>query len=113
MGAVTATCPHCGGALGGPAVHRSELERQLGDAGRAADLRDRAQRVNKLTGVPLGDGFYAYMGYVWAKCRIRKPAKCFMTGHEIPAGGMAYRQLSEVKDRDLRIAADWWEKIQP
>lgn len=109
---MSANCPHCGGALDAPAAHRGELERQLGDATKAARLRERAQTREYAcygdVAARLDAEFIAWRGYVWAKVRARKPATCCVSGAVIPAGGWAWRQLSEVRDRDLRVAAGVW-----
>jgi hypothetical protein len=106
---MTASCPHCGGALDAPVAHRGELERQLGDPARAAMLRTWAQAC---PGVPerWGD-FIAWRGYVWAKVRVRKGACCCVTLAEIPPGAWAWRQLSEVRDRDLRVSVEAWAHL--
>lgn len=105
---MSATCPHCGGSLtvATTAKHRGELERQLGDAGRADALRREATATPDGPPRAIYMGFIAWRGYVWAKVRLRKPARCEYTNAEIPAGAWAWRQLSEVRDRDLRVSAE-------
>lgn len=107
-------CPNCGHDLGGDR-HRSELERQLGDAARAHSLRRQAIEMKGDWATVLVSGerrFMAWRGYVWAKVRVRKPATCAVSFLEIPAGAWAWRQLSEVKDRDLRVAAEVWAQYE-
>lgn len=105
-------CPHCGGALGAPSsnVHRGELERQTGDQQLAHELRERAAGVGEKP-IRISAEFIAWRGYVWAKVRLRKAAACVATGVGLPAGAWAYRQLSEVRDRDLRVSADAWKSL--
>ncbi|MFD3263171.1 hypothetical protein [Phenylobacterium ferrooxidans] len=107
-------CPHCGGELSAPAAHRGELERQLGDASAAANLRERARSADGNHGkaVRLADTeFVAWRGYVWAKVRVRKAGTCCISAAAIPPGAWAWRQLSEVRDRDDRVHADAWADL--
>lgn len=110
------TCPHCGGVLLTEPVstHRGELERQLGDVVAAANLRERARSADASHGkaVRLADtAFVAWRGYVWAKVRVRKAGKCCISAAVIPPGAWAWRQLSEVRDRDDRVHADVWAAL--
>lgn len=108
---MTACCPHCGGALPSPSAHRGELERQLGDVNQARELRQRAADADHAHGQAVrlaGTDFIAWSGYVWAKIRTRKAATCRVTGAELPAGSWAWRQLSDVADREWRVSVDAW-----
>lgn len=112
---MTNRCPHCGGDLpaAAPGAHRGELERQTGDAGLANTLRARAKAADEARAgaLRLDPNFIAWRGYVWTRCYTRKAAKCEITGVEIRIGAAAYRQLSEVRDRDLRVDAGLWDDL--
>jgi len=100
--------------LAAPSAHRGELERQLGDPALAAALRERAQDAHRTHGQSVrlaGTEFVAWRGYVWARCRLRKSATCVVTGALMPPGSAAYRQLSEMRDRYLRVSAEAWSGL--
>jgi hypothetical protein len=102
------SCPHCGGALdAAPSAHRSELERQLGDYARADLLRTAAMFQGEIP-CRLDADFIAWRGYVWAKVRVRKAAVCKVSGAAISPGAMAWRQLSDVANRDWRVCEACW-----
>lgn len=107
-------CPNCGHAIEAPAAHRGELERQLGSAALAESLMRSAKLAPGDAAVPLEAGgrrFVAWRGLVWATCRLRKPAKCAVTGADLAPGEHAWRQLSEVKGREVRVSAAAWSGI--
>lgn len=95
------------GAPPAPTAHRGELERQLGDPARAADLMRRARAAGHGP-VRLDEKYIAYIGLVWTKVRLRQPAVCEISLIDLPPGEWAYRQLSEVSGRTMRVAADLW-----
>lgn len=106
-------CPNCGHVLAPaePTVHRGELERQVGDVAIALQLRVAAEEDPHAAPRRLWMGFIAWRGYVWTRCRTRKAATCVYSGAALPAGAWAWRQLSEVRDRKLRVSADAWAHL--
>lgn len=111
---MSAYCPNCGYVLAErPSAHRGELERQLGDPARAEELRRRAAAESGVGRLPvrLDADFIAQDGMVWTRCRVRKATICWASGVNIVAGEFAYRQLSEVRHRERRVAALFWDVL--
>lgn len=106
-------CPNCKEWVEvEPVKHRGELERQLGDVEHAGLLRFRADvKFGREEAFRLDENFIAWKGYVWAKVRVRKPAKCIVSGAAIAPGAWAWRQLSEVENRDWRVSVDAWSHL--
>lgn len=96
-------CPTCGHDP--DRRFRNELEMQ--HPTRAAELSAAAAQCGEEPR-DIGYGMIGWRGLVWDRITIRKPTTCARTGRPLPAGSAAYRQLSEVKGREQRVAADAW-----
>jgi hypothetical protein len=50
-----------------------------------------------------------YRGMVWVASRLKKPAKCWISGQILPKGEIAWRPLTNNNSRMRRIALDQLE----
>lgn len=100
---IMTACPTCGHD---PAEkHRGELERQFPTF--AQQIRAEAERTGE-DPQAIGQGLIGWRGLAWQRVRLRKGSVCIRTARDLQPGDWAWRQLSEVRNRDHRVADDAW-----
>lgn len=96
-------CPTCGH----DPDRRFKNELEMQHPTRAAELQRAADACGE-DPQAIGYGCVGWRGLVWDRVTLRKPSVCIRTAKPLAAGAPAWRQLSEVKNRNHRVADDAW-----
>lgn len=97
------SCPTCGH----DPDRRFKNELEMQHPTRAGELQAAAARCGEEP-EPIGHGCIGWRGLVWHQIRCRKATICIRSGMTIVPGELAWRQLSEVRNRDWRVREDAW-----